>query len=141
MSAHELLASLQAQGVAVAASNGELIVDAPAGVLLPSQRVALKQQKQALIELLTVAVMPATENTSGDGWQDPPKVIKQGAWSMVELLLDGAAAAMPVVAGQYERNADGRLVARYTPAQLEWALFLGAESKPRSTMSDNGLSQ
>lgn len=130
MSAAELLIRLQRRGVEVTAKAGELVVDAPAGALSPALRQELREQKRALIELLTVAVMPTTQNMFDDAWQDPPKVIKRGTWRMVELVLDGQAVTLPAVTDQFERGDDGRLVARYTPDQLTWALAASASCRP-----------
>ena len=52
MSAPELLATLQARGVALSVNGERLAFDAPAGVLCEVDQLALKEHKPALIALL-----------------------------------------------------------------------------------------
>ena len=89
MSAARLLADLQARGVVLAPDCGRLRVDAPRGVLTPSDRQALARHKPALLAMLAVGVEPPAPAAPPDReeeaiWQVPcvdcSAILPRGYW-------------------------------------------------------------
>jgi hypothetical protein len=66
MTAHQLIRNLNSRGIALAANSSTLTYSAPAGVLTDADREAMRDNRLALLAIVTGQIVATT--TPGIGW-------------------------------------------------------------------------